>query len=101
MTEFSEMFVIRQRSAWAVRSGMHRVPRSLNRTEAEIYESAKTREESVCASRWKQSAMEAGTNHGEDRCTSKGQALNPQAAPFKLMHFCFLIYSQKYKCAPS
>lgn len=100
MTEFSEMCLIsmRQRSAGPALSGIHRVPQSLSRTETEIYESAKPREGSVCASRWKQSAVKAGANH-EDRCTSKGQTLDPQAARFPLMHFSFLIYCKKYKCS--
>lgn len=103
MTEFSEMCLIgiRQRAAGPALSGMHRVPRSLSRTEAEIHESAKSREGSVCALWWKQSAVEAGANDGGERCTAKGQTLNPQAARFASMHFSFLIYCQKDKCALS
>lgn len=83
--------------------GNDRVPRSLSRTEAEIHESAKSREGSVCASWWKQSAVEAGATDGGERCTAKGQTLNPQAARFTSMHFCtsFLTYCQKHKCALS
>lgn len=72
---------MRQGSAGPAPSGTHRVPRSLSRTEAEIYESAKTTEGSVCASWWKQSAVKAGANIGEESCTTKGQRPNTQAAP--------------------
>lgn len=90
ITEFLETCVIsmRQRSAGPALSGMHRLPLSLS--SAEIYESAKTGEGRICASQPKQSAVEAGANGGDERCTTKGQALVPQAARF-LMDFSFLI----------
>lgn len=82
---------MRQGCAGPALAGLHRVLQSLSRTEAEIYESAKTREGSVCASWWKQSAVEAGANAGVESCTTKGQTPKPQAARLTLMHLPFLV----------
>lgn len=87
ITEFLETCVMgmRQRSAGPAPSGMQRLP--LSPSSGEIYESAKTGEGRICAS---QSAVEAGANDGDQRLTTKGQTLVPQAARL-LMHLSFLI----------